>query len=89
MDSDPSSLTGPELYVVVRKAVADAIWDVIGGVVTVLFGGLLVYAGLLMAASGFGSTSTGGLLLGLFGLVLAFGAAAVLAREFDVRPFDG
>ena len=65
--SEPS-IDADKLYPVVRRAVEDALWDVVGGVAYGLFLVLLGFVGLGLVAFGAGSSFAGvGLLLGLLG----------------------
>lgn len=55
MASDPvrNDLSGEELYIVVRKAVEDAIVSAIGTVVQVALGFVLVFLGVFIAVAGY------------------------------------
>lgn len=81
------SLDGPELYVVVRKAVADAIRDVLRDVATAVVGTGLVVAGVLLAVGGLGTPGANGWTRVVAGLVVALGGVASLAARFEFWPF--
>ena len=86
MPSEPSDV---ERYWIVRRAVRDAIWDVIGTLVTVLVAGFLLFFGLAVLAQGVtGDVATRGPLPIVVGAVLVVLAVAVVLREFRLWPFD-
>ena len=85
----PSTDDDVEQYWMIRRAVRDGIWDVIGTVLTVGVAGLLLFVGLAIASRGaFGDAGGRSLLTVAFGAVLVLGAVVVFLREFDIYPFD-
>lgn len=83
-----SELDEQALYVVMRKAVYDAIWDIIQKLLTVFITAILVTIGVGFAARGFrGVPGSGGWLAGIFGVVLAVVGIIYFLREFDLLPY--
>jgi hypothetical protein len=83
-----SELDKQTLYVVMRKAVHDAIWDIIQKLLTVFITAILVTVGVGFAAQGFrGVPGSGGWLAGSFGVVLAIAGIVYFLKEFDLLPF--
>lgn len=79
-----------ETYWLVRRAVRDGIWDVIGTVVTVVVAAVLVFLGLALVSQGLsGGRLPGGALLAAVGAVLVVGAVVMVLRELRLWPFDG
>ena len=85
MAKDP--LDGGELYVVIRRAVVDAIWDVIGTIAVLILALIVILVGLTMVSFGLRTTGTNALLAGSFGIVLVVLAGLGVAREFRLWPF--
>ena len=77
-----------EAYWRMRRAVRDAIWDVIGTIVTVLIAVALGFLGVAIVLQGLQSQGAAGLVPVAFGAVLVVGGAVLLAREFRRWPFD-
>jgi hypothetical protein len=79
--------TSDEQYTVVRRAVEDALWAVLGTAVYAVFLAILLVVGLSMLAGGlFAADRSGGLTLLLVGGVLFAGAGIELARTFGLFP---
>ena len=76
-----------EDYWRMRRAVRDAIWDVIGTIVTVLIAVGLGFLGVAIGAQGLQRPGAAGLIPAAFGLVLLAAGAVLLAREFRLWPF--
>lgn len=78
-----TELTAEELYVVVRKAVEDAIISAVGTLVLVVLSFALVWIGMLVGAQGFGDNLiqpvAGGFVV-LVGLYMAGTALGVIPR---------
>lgn len=75
------SIDRDELYPVVRRAVEDALWDVVGGVAYGLFLVLLGLVGLGLLTTGAGSGLVGiGLPLAVSGGIIVLVAGAGLVR---------
>ena len=88
-DATPAGRTDVEEYWLMRRAFRDAIWDVIGSVVSVILAGALLFFGIAMASRGLLDVGgTTGLLVAAFGLVLALGAVVFVIRELRIYPFD-
>ncbi|WP_276259410.1 hypothetical protein [Haloglomus litoreum] len=86
-DDAGRSLTGDEQYAVVRRAVEDALWSVLGTAVYAVFLAVLFVVGLSMLAGGlFAADQPGGLTLLLVGVVLFGGAGLELVRTFGLFP---
>lgn len=85
-----SDLDEQELYVVVRRAVRDGVWDVLGTIAMLLFAGLLFLFGATFAASGIqeGTGPTSWLPVA-FGVVLMALAVVYVLRDLDLLPFRG
>lgn len=84
-----SELDEQTMYVVMRKAVHDAIWDIIQKLLTVFITAILVTVGVGFAAQGFrDAPGSGGWLAGIFGVVLAAVGIVYFLREFDLLPFS-
>jgi hypothetical protein len=80
-------LTSDEQYTVIRRAVEDALWSVLGTAVYAVFLAVLFVVGLSMLAGGLlAADQSGGLTLLLFGGVLFTGAGIELARTFGLFP---
>ena len=77
-----------EDYWRMRRAVRDAIWDVIGTIVTVVVAVTLGFVGVAIVLQGLRSQGAAGLLPAAFGAVLVVGGAVLLAREFRLWPFS-
>lgn len=84
-----SGRTDVEEYWLMRRAVRDAIWDVVGTVLSVVLAGVLLFVGIAVASRGLlEAGGTTGLLLAAFGLVLVAAAVVQFLREFRLFPFD-
>jgi hypothetical protein len=84
IDAAPST---DEQYIVVRRAVEDALWSVLGTAVYAVFLAVLFVVGLAMTAGGlFAADQSGGLTLLLVGAALFAGAGIELARTFGLFP---
>ena len=82
-----STIEPGELYVVVRKAVEDAILGVIGTLLLVGVALVLVWFGIALAASSFGSSPpglVGGILVVLVGFYVAASALDVVPSVSDL-----
>jgi hypothetical protein len=76
-----------EQYIVVRRAVEDALWSVLGTAVYGVFLAFLLVVGLSLAAAGVTADPLpGGLAPLLAGAVLTIGAGAELVRTFGLFP---
>ena len=84
----PSERSDVEEYWILRRAVRDAIWDVIGTLVTVLVAGFLLFLGLaILAQWATAGAGVDGPLPGVLGAVLVVVAVVVVLREFRLWPF--
>ena len=83
-----SDLDKHELYLIIRRAIRDAIWDVIEKILTVFVAIIVIFVGGGFAAQGFQSSSDPrGWLAVVFGLVLMAAGVVYFLREFDLLPF--
>jgi drug/metabolite transporter (DMT)-like permease len=89
MDDAPSAAGHPdETYHVVRRAVEDALWNVLGTVVYALVLVFLLFVGLqFIAVAAVGPlTESGTLVVFLIGGVLVLVGVVELVRTFDLFP---
>ena len=82
-----SDRTDREEYLLMRRAVRDAIWDVIEKLLTVFIVILLLTIGVAFTTQGFRGEA-GGWLAGIFGIVLVIVAIGYFLREFDLLPWN-
>lgn len=78
-----------ELYVVVRRAVRDGVWDVLGTLMTLVFAGLLFLFGASFAASGVQGAGPTSWLPVAFGVVLMTLAVVYVLRDLALLPLRG
>lgn len=89
MDDMPSAARDPdETYHVVRSAVEDALWNVLGTVVYALFLVFLLFVGIqFLAVAAVGPlTDDGTLVVFIIGGVLVLAGVIELVRTFDLFP---
>lgn len=86
--SDAGAAPGTdEQYAVVRRAVEDVLWSVLGTAVYGVFLAILFVVGLSLAAAGLAvDAQPGGLGLLLVGVILTLGAGIELVRTFGLFP---
>lgn len=85
----PSDIDAPELYVVVRKAVEDAVWSVLGSLFTLTLTFALFLVGLQIAIAGTGLVTTpASYVVPLAGVVLMTLAVLLALRELRLWPFQ-
>lgn len=80
-------LTPGERYTIIRRAVYDAIWDVIGTIAMLILALIVIIAGLGFLSMGLRSGTTTGWLAAAFGVVLIGLALIGVLREFKLWPF--
>ena len=83
-----SELDADETYAVVRRAVRDAIWDVLGTLAMAAFAVVLLFVGVSVASAGLRATGPLRWLTLAFGVVVAVAAFVQLLREFRIGPFS-
>lgn len=85
-DAAGRPLTSDEQYAVVRRAVEDALWAVLGTAVYAVFLAILLVVGLSMLLGGLAVGASGNPTLLVVGGVLFAGASIELARTFGLFP---
>ncbi|MDX1744712.1 MAG: hypothetical protein R3324_02145 [Halobacteriales archaeon] len=84
---EDGDLTPAEQYTIIRRAVSDAVWDVIGTLALLVLAVVLILVGVGFIASGLRTGAATGLLPMVFGVVLIGVALVAVFREFSLWPF--
>lgn len=83
-----SDLDADDIYAITRRAIRDAIWDVLGTIAYLGFITLLVLIGLSSLSAGLsGLPEPGSVLTVVFGGVVLIVAVLLALDEFGVPPF--